>query len=76
VGKAVARIHAGKFEEAEELLLESLNKNSSDPETLINLIVCGRATGKPADVVSRFLELSLVTYFFFTQHLMIRPVVN
>lgn len=56
VGKAVAKIHMGQFPEAEELLLESLNRNSSDPETLINLIVCARATGKPGEVVARFFD--------------------
>ncbi|KAJ3220000.1 regulator of ime2 [Dinochytrium kinnereticum] len=54
VGKAVACILQGKFEEAEELLLVSLDRNSSDTETLVNLIVCATALGKPAEVVGRY----------------------
>ncbi|KAJ1547257.1 hypothetical protein HK405_006343, partial [Cladochytrium tenue] len=54
VGKAVARMHAGSFAEAEELLLEALNRDSSDPEALANMVACSRAAGKPAEVVDRF----------------------
>ncbi|KAI9337363.1 coatomer epsilon subunit-domain-containing protein [Zopfochytrium polystomum] len=56
VGKAVARMQAGKHDEAEELLLEALNMNSSDPEALANLVACARATGKPTDVVTRYID--------------------
>ncbi|KAJ3412661.1 hypothetical protein HDV05_000411 [Chytridiales sp. JEL 0842] len=55
-GKAVCRILAGNFEEAEQFLLEALNRNSNDPETLSNLIVCANATGKPADVIARYFD--------------------
>ncbi|KAJ3105029.1 hypothetical protein HDU97_008637 [Phlyctochytrium planicorne] len=54
VGKAVACILQGKFEEAEQLLLEALDRNSSDSETLLNLIVCSNALGKPQEVISRY----------------------
>nr|CAB3485717.1 unnamed protein product [Digitaria exilis] len=52
-GKAVCCMHMGSFEEAETLLLEALNKDAKDPETLANLIVCNLHLGKPS---SRFLS--------------------
>ncbi|XP_024311817.1 coatomer subunit epsilon-2 isoform X2 [Brachypodium distachyon] len=52
-GKAQCLMHMGKFEEAEGLLLESLNKDAKDAETLANLIVCSLSLGKPA---SRYLN--------------------
>ncbi|KAM3369600.1 hypothetical protein ACQJBY_017477 [Aegilops geniculata] len=47
-GKAVCCMHMGSFEEAETLLLEALNKDAKDPETLANLIVCNLHLGKPS----------------------------
>ncbi|PRQ29856.1 putative coatomer, epsilon subunit protein [Rosa chinensis] len=52
-GKAVCCIHMGNFDEAETLLLEALNKDAKDPETLANLVVCCLHLGKPP---SRFLS--------------------
>ncbi|GMP71560.1 hypothetical protein CsSME_00029915 [Camellia sinensis var. sinensis] len=52
-GKAVCCMHMGNFDEAESLLLEALNKDAKDPETLANLIVCSLHLGKPS---SRFLN--------------------
>nr|ACF81616.1 unknown [Zea mays] len=52
-GKAVCCMHMGSFEEAETLLLEALNKDAKDPETLANLIVCNLHLGKPS---SRYLR--------------------
>ena len=52
--QAVCRLHQGKIDEAEQLLLEASNKDPNDPETLANLIVCSHLAGKPADVISRF----------------------
>lgn len=52
-GKAVCCMHMGNFDEAETLLLEALNKDAKDPETLANLIVCCLHLGKPP---SRFLS--------------------
>ncbi|KAI9009165.1 coatomer epsilon subunit-domain-containing protein [Hyaloraphidium curvatum] len=53
-GQAVCRLHQGKLDEAEQLLLESSNKDPNDPETLANLIVASHLAGKPADVVARY----------------------
>ncbi|XP_062224955.1 coatomer subunit epsilon-2-like [Phragmites australis] len=47
-GKALCSMHRGNFEEAEGLLLESLNKDAKDAETLANLTVCSLNLGKPA----------------------------
>ncbi|AQK52572.1 Coatomer subunit epsilon-2 [Zea mays] len=41
-------MHMGNFEDAEGLLLESLNKDAKDTETLANLTVCSLNLGKPA----------------------------
>ncbi|MCD9637933.1 Coatomer subunit epsilon [Datura stramonium] len=47
-GKAVCCMHMGNFDEAETLLLEALNKDAKDPETLANLVVCSLHLGKPS----------------------------
>lgn len=52
--QAVCKMQAGNFVEAETILLEAMNKNNSDPTTIINLIACATATGKPADLISRY----------------------
>ncbi|KAF5475474.1 hypothetical protein F2P56_007277 [Juglans regia] len=52
-GKAVCCMHMGNFDEAETLLLDALNKDAKDPETLANLVVCCLHLGKPS---SRFLS--------------------
>ncbi|KAG8385159.1 hypothetical protein BUALT_Bualt03G0012800 [Buddleja alternifolia] len=52
-GKAVCCMHKGEFDEAETLLLEALNKDAKDPETLANLVVCSLHLGKPS---SRFIS--------------------
>ncbi|CAK9263026.1 unnamed protein product [Sphagnum jensenii] len=46
-GSAVCQMHMGHFEEAEGRLLEALNKDSKDANTLANLIVCSLHLGKP-----------------------------
>ncbi|KAM4101496.1 hypothetical protein ACB094_05G148000 [Castanea mollissima] len=52
-GKAICCMHMGNFDEAETLLLEALNKDAKDPETLANLVVCCLHLGKSS---SRFLS--------------------
>ncbi|MFS7931714.1 putative coatomer, epsilon subunit, tetratricopeptide-like helical domain superfamily [Helianthus anomalus] len=52
-GKAVCCIHMGNFDEAESFLLEALNKDAKDRETLANLVVCCLHLGKPS---ARFLS--------------------
>ncbi|XP_016483274.1 coatomer subunit epsilon-1 [Nicotiana tabacum] len=57
-GKAVCCMHMGNFDEAETLLLEALNKDAKDPETLANLIVCSLHLGKPSARYLNQLKLS------------------
>ncbi|XP_004231575.2 coatomer subunit epsilon-1 isoform X2 [Solanum lycopersicum] len=47
-GKAVCCMHMGNFVEAETLLLEALNKDTKDSETLANLVVCSLHLRKPS----------------------------
>lgn len=58
-GKAVCCMHMGNFDEAESLLLEALNKDAKDPETLANLVVCSLHLGKPS---SRYLNQLKLSY--------------
>ncbi|KXS12627.1 hypothetical protein M427DRAFT_502178, partial [Gonapodya prolifera JEL478] len=53
-GQAACRIVQGKLPEAEQLLMESLNRDSTNPETLVNLIVAAQLAGKPADLIARY----------------------
>jgi coatomer protein complex subunit epsilon len=48
----------GNFEEAETLLLEALNKDAKDPETLANLVVCSLHVGKSSSRYLNQLKLS------------------
>nr|XP_043619554.1 coatomer subunit epsilon-1-like [Erigeron canadensis] len=53
-GKAVCCMHMGNFDEAESFLLEALNKDAKDQETLANLVVCSLHLGKsPARFLSQ-----------------------
>ncbi|KAJ4702826.1 Coatomer epsilon subunit [Melia azedarach] len=58
-GKAVCCMHMGNFDEAEGLLLDALNKDAKDPETLANLIVCSLHQGKSS---SRYLNQLKLTH--------------
>ncbi|XP_051128992.1 coatomer subunit epsilon-1-like [Andrographis paniculata] len=57
-GKAVCCMHKGEFDEAETLLLEALNKDAKDPETLANLVVCSLHLGKASSRYLSQLKLS------------------
>ncbi|KAJ3677244.1 hypothetical protein LUZ60_002968 [Juncus effusus] len=52
-GKALCCMHMGNFDEAESLLIEALNKDAKDSETLANLVVCSLHVGKSS---ARFLN--------------------
>ncbi|XP_012478266.1 coatomer subunit epsilon-1 [Gossypium raimondii] len=65
-GKAVCCIHMGNFDEAETLLLEALNKDAKDPETLANLVVCGLHLGKSS---SRYLSQLKLTH---PEHILVK----
>ncbi|MCL7045533.1 hypothetical protein MKW94_003423 [Papaver nudicaule] len=57
-GKAVCCMQMGHFDEAESLLLEALNKDAKDAETLANLIVCSLHLGKQSSRYLSQLKLS------------------
>ncbi|XP_073058457.1 coatomer subunit epsilon-1-like [Primulina eburnea] len=57
-GKALCCIHKGEFVDAERLLLEALNIDAKDPETLANLVVCSLHNGKPSSRYLNQLKLS------------------
>ena len=54
-GQAVCFIHQEKFEEAESALQQSISKDSDNSDSLINLIVLSRLSGKPQEVAKRYL---------------------
>ncbi|KAG2180766.1 hypothetical protein INT44_003773 [Umbelopsis vinacea] len=53
---AVSNLALGRYPEAESQLLEALNKDNNDADTLVNLIVCSNLTSKPLDVISRYVN--------------------
>lgn len=57
-GKAVCCMHMGNFDEAESFLLEALNKDAKNAETLANLIVCSLHLGKSSTRYLSQLKLS------------------
>merc|ERR1712146_558864 len=55
-GMALANMHMGKYDEAERLLQEGLQKSASDVDTLANMVVTMHYLRKPQDVVNRYLN--------------------
>uniref|UniRef100_A0A7S0X2A7 Coatomer subunit epsilon n=1 Tax=Mantoniella antarctica TaxID=81844 RepID=A0A7S0X2A7_9CHLO len=52
-GSAVCQMAMGRYDDAEKDLVEAINKDSKDPDTLQNLAVCSLHLGKP---VTRFVN--------------------
>jgi len=55
-GQAVCNISLKKFEAAEALLLEALEKSPKDADTISNLIACYLHMKKPAEIVNRYVN--------------------
>jgi len=55
-GQAVCNIILKKFDEAERFLLEALEKNSKDPDTIANLITCYTHMKKPIEIINRYVN--------------------
>ncbi|KAJ3023282.1 hypothetical protein HKX48_003733 [Thoreauomyces humboldtii] len=56
-GLAICKMQAGKFPEAERLLLEGLHRYAKDADLVANLIVCSNALGKSAEETASYLRM-------------------
>jgi len=55
-GLALGLMQQKRYTEAEKYLLQALEKNSNDADTLVNLVACSQQNGKAPEVISRQLN--------------------
>ncbi|XP_062516839.1 coatomer subunit epsilon-like [Corticium candelabrum] len=55
-GQAICNIQQGKYDDAEGLLQEALDKDSSNAETLVNMAVVAQHLGHTSEVVQRYIS--------------------
>lgn len=55
-GLAVCSLHMKKYEQAEGFLLDAIEKNSKDADTLTNLITCYLQLRKSPEVINRYIN--------------------
>lgn len=55
-GIAVALMHQGNYTQASTFLVTALSKSGSNPDTLVNMIVCSQHLAKPEEVINRYLR--------------------
>jgi len=54
--QALCQINQGKFEEAQSLLQEALDRDSNNPDAMVNMIVLNQHLGKPIEVSNRLIS--------------------
>jgi len=55
-GQALTQMHLGRFEAAEQTLVDALGKDDSDPATLVNAIVCAQCLHRDDDIIQRHIR--------------------
>lgn len=54
--QALCQINQGKYDEAQSLLQEALDRDSNNPDAMVNMIVLNQHLGKPIEVSNRLIS--------------------